>query len=67
MTFEDIKKMSKGHQTNIIKGSIKDNVFHKLVQTKDTRSKVKGLKYETQEHIYSCIEILKIDGNNDWK
>ena len=30
VTFEDIKKMSKGHWTNIIKESIKDNVFQKL-------------------------------------
>ena len=54
VTFEDIKKMSKGHWTNIIKESIKDNVFQKLVQKKDTHSKVKGLKYESLPNKMEC-------------
>ena len=34
VTFEDIKKMSKGHWTNIIKESIKYNVFRNLFRRK---------------------------------
>ena len=61
VNFVDIQKMSKEKWKSIIKQTIKEYTFRKLIERKETHSKVKDLvysKFEIQDYLKPCSQII---------